>query len=88
MYRSLSKAAFVEALQRLVPDLVADDLSTGGAGVRAQAVSPDGTLVDDFRIAATADAIHVLNAPSPAATASLAIGRHVADLAVEAFDLK
>ena len=88
MYRSLSKAAFVEALQRLVPDLVADDLSTGGAGVRAQAVSPDGTLVDDFRIVATADAIHVLNAPSPAATASLAIGRHVADLAVEAFDLK
>jgi L-2-hydroxyglutarate oxidase LhgO len=87
MYRSLSKAAFVRALQRLVPDLRPEDVTPGGAGVRAQAVSPDGTLVDDFRILESADAIHVLNAPSPAATASLAIGRHVATLAVEAFGL-
>jgi L-2-hydroxyglutarate oxidase LhgO len=88
MYRSLSKAAFVRALQRLVPALRAGDVRPGGAGVRAQAVSPDGSLVDDFRIVASPGAIHVLNAPSPAATASLAIGRHVAGLAAEAFDLR
>jgi L-2-hydroxyglutarate oxidase LhgO len=87
VYRSLSKPAFVRALQRLVPDLRAEDLAAGGAGVRAQAVSPDGSLVDDFRIVAGSDAIHVLNAPSPAATASLAIGRHVAGLAAETFGL-
>ena len=87
MYRSLSKAAFVRALQRLVPDLRRRDLAAGGAGVRAQAVSPDGSLVDDFRIVTEPHAIHVLNAPSPAATASLAIGRHIAGLATEAFGL-
>src|SRR6266850_794981 len=88
MYRSLSKGAFVHALQRLVPALRPEDVTRGGAGVRAQAVSPDGSLVDDFRIVAEADAIHVLNAPSPGATASLAIGRHIAGLAVETFGLK
>jgi len=88
MYRSLSKGAFVRALQRLVPELRPEDVERGGAGVRAQAVSPDGSLVDDFRIVAEADAIHVLNAPSPAATASLAIGRHIAGLAAETFGLK
>jgi L-2-hydroxyglutarate oxidase len=88
MYRSLSRAAFVRALQRLVPDLRAEDVVRGGSGVRAQAVSPDGSLVDDFRIVETADAVHVLNAPSPAATASLAIGRHIAALASERFGLK
>lgn len=88
MYRSLSKRAFVRALQRLVPELRPEDVERGGAGVRAQAVSPDGSLVDDFRIVAEADAIHVLNAPSPAATASLAIGRHIAGLAAETFGLK
>ena len=88
MYRSLSKTAFVRALQRLVPELRPEDVGPGGAGVRAQAVSPDGSLVDDFRIVAEADAIHVLNAPSPAATASLAIGRHIATLAAETFGLK
>ena len=87
MFRSLSKAAFVRALQGLVPDLRAEDVVRGGSGVRAQAVSPDGTLVDDFRIVETADAVHVLNAPSPAATASLAIGRHVAALAAARFAL-
>ena len=81
MYRSLNKRAFVAALQRLVPDIRNEDVTRGGAGVRAQAVTADGALVDDFRIIATADAIHVLNAPSPAATASLAIGRHIAKLA-------
>ena len=87
MYRSLSRAAFAQALQRLVPELTSADLARGGAGVRAQAVSPDGSLVDDFRIVAEPDAIHVLNAPSPAATASLAIGRHIAELAAETFGL-
>jgi len=87
MLRSLSKRAFSKALQRLVPELRVEDLAPGGSGVRAQAVDPDGSLVDDFRIVTTADAVHVLNAPSPAATASLAIGRHVAALAAEAFSL-
>ncbi|MFB3075152.1 MAG: L-2-hydroxyglutarate oxidase [Candidatus Methylomirabilales bacterium] len=81
LYRSLSRSAFVRALQRLVPEISPADLEPGGAGVRAQAVEKDGTLVDDFRIVETPKAIHVLNAPSPAATASLAIGRHIADLA-------
>jgi len=88
MYRSLSKAAFVRALQKLVPDVRSEDLSRGGAGVRAQAVTPEGALVDDFRIVEAADAVHVLNAPSPAATASLAIGRHIAGVASERFGLK
>jgi len=74
MVRSWSKPAFVRALQRLVPDLRAGDLVRHGAGVRAQAVGPDGTLVDDFRILDAERMSHVLNAPSPAATASLAIG--------------
>ncbi len=87
VYRSLSKAAFVASLQRLVPDIQAADIAPGGAGVRAQAVSPDGSLVDDFKISVTEGAIHVLNAPSPAATASLAIGRHIAGLAAESFKL-
>jgi L-2-hydroxyglutarate oxidase len=65
MYRSLSKGAFVRALQRLLPALTENDVVPGGAGVRAQAVSPVGSLVDDFRIVSTADAVHVLNAPSP-----------------------
>jgi len=87
MYRSLSKRAFVHALQRLVPALRAEDIHPGGAGVRAQAVTTDGALVDDFRIVQTADAVHVLNAPSPAATASLAIGRHIATIAAETFTI-
>jgi len=85
VYRSLSKGAFVRALQKLVPDVTEADVIPGGAGVRAQAVAPDGSLVDDFRIVTAADAIHVLNAPSPAATASLAIGRYISSVAVEAF---
>jgi L-2-hydroxyglutarate oxidase LhgO len=87
MYRSMSRAAFVRSLQRLVPAIRPEDVARGGAGVRAQAVSPDGSLVDDFRISVGASAVHVVNAPSPAATASLAIGRHIAALAAEAFGL-
>ena len=88
MYRSASKAAFVRSLQKLVPEIQPGDIGRGGAGVRAQAVNPDGTMVDDFRIIAEADAVHVLNAPSPGATASIAIGRHIAGLAADTFGLK
>jgi L-2-hydroxyglutarate oxidase len=87
LYRSASKAAFVRSLQKLVPDIREGDIERGGAGVRAQAVSPDGSLVDDFRISVTEGAVHVVNAPSPAATASLAIGRHIAALAADTFRL-
>jgi L-2-hydroxyglutarate oxidase len=88
VHRSVSKKKFVESLQRLVPELKAEDIKPGGSGVRAQAVRPDGTLLDDFSIVSSADAIHVLNAPSPGATASLAIGRHIAALAGETFGLQ
>lgn len=77
--RSMSRKLFCQSLQRLVPDLREDDLAPGGAGVRAQAISPDGELVQDFRLVPGRRALHVLNAPSPAATASLAIGRHITD---------
>jgi L-2-hydroxyglutarate oxidase len=77
----------VKALQRLVPEIQPDDVERGGAGIRAQAVAPDGSLVDDFRIVGDDTGIHVLNAPSPGATASLAIGRHIAGLATERFGL-
>jgi L-2-hydroxyglutarate oxidase LhgO len=86
-YRSFSKAAFVRALQRLLPDLRIDDLHPSGAGVRAQAIDPHGALVDDFSIQAIGGVIHVLNAPSPAATASLPIGRAIADEARRHFGL-
>lgn len=76
--RSFSKRLFCESLQRLVPEIREADLEPGGAGVRAQAMSPDGTLVQDFCLVARRNALHVLNAPSPAATASLAIGGEIA----------
>ncbi len=88
LYRSASKAAFVASLQKLIPEIEARDIERGGAGVRAQAVSPDGSLVDDFKISVTPGAVHVVNAPSPAATASIAIGRHIAGLAADALALK
>jgi L-2-hydroxyglutarate oxidase len=78
--QSMVKSRFCAALQRLVPEVQLSDLRTGGAGVRAQAMSPDGTLVQDFAIEQTDSALHVLNAPSPGATASLAIGGHLAGL--------
>ncbi len=77
-YRSFSKAAFVKALQRLLPEITADDLEPGGSGVRAQACDVTGGLLDDFYIEKGRRIIHVLNAPSPAATASLAIGETIA----------
>jgi len=83
VYRSWSKRAFVTSLQRLVPAIRARDLVRGGSGVRAQAVDRAGRLVDDFVIVTAPGSVHVLNAPSPAATASLSIGRKVADCVLE-----
>ena len=88
LYRSISKPAFVRALQKLVPEIRASDLAPGGAGVRAQAVSANGALVDDFVIKQAHNAIHVLNAPSPGATASLAIGQAITEMATKNFGLK
>jgi L-2-hydroxyglutarate oxidase len=79
MVRSFSKGAFVRSLQRLIPEVQARDLKPAAAGVRAQALLPDGKLVDDFLILPGPNSLHVCNAPSPAATASLEIGRFIAD---------
>ncbi|HVN54559.1 MAG TPA: L-2-hydroxyglutarate oxidase [Anaerolineaceae bacterium] len=87
-YRSFSKAAFVKALQRLVPEVGFKDIHRTGAGVRAQALEPNGFLADDFRIVEANRMIHVLNAPSPAATASISIGKSIADMAMKNFTLK
>ena len=78
MWRSVNKSSFVRSLQRLIPEVVEDDLNVAPAGVRAQALMPNGKLVDDFLILRGDDSIHVCNAPSPAATASLEIGKAVA----------
>jgi L-2-hydroxyglutarate oxidase len=77
--RSLSKAEFTRSLQRLVPEIRADDLETGGSGVRAQAMMPDGKLIEDFNFQEAPGILHVVNAPSPAATASLAIGQKIVE---------
>ncbi len=87
VYRSLVKQAFVRSVQRLVPALRAEDLVPGGSGVRAQAVSSEGDLLDDFHVVQRGRALHLCNAPSPAATASLAIGEHITELARKQFDL-
>ena len=84
-YRSLSKKAFTKALQRLLPELQEADLEPGGAGVRALACGQNGELIDDFIIYDDNDVINVCNAPSPAATSSLAIGNTVADIAMKKF---
>jgi len=75
---SLSKRAFTRALQKLVPEIQAEDLAPGGAGVRAQAMLPEGKLVEDFHFEEAPGILHVVNAPSPGATASLAIGETIA----------
>ena len=80
IYRSLSKAAFTKALQKLMPEIQENDLVPGGAGVRAQALKRDGQLIDDFDILKKGNIIHVRNAPSPAATSCLSIGQKVSDL--------
>jgi L-2-hydroxyglutarate oxidase len=77
--RSLSKAEFTRSLQKLVPEIQADDLEAGGAGVRAQAMLPEGKLIEDFHFEEAPGILHVINAPSPAATASLAIGAKISE---------
>jgi L-2-hydroxyglutarate oxidase LhgO len=84
LLRSFSKRSFCESLRRLVPSLAEDDLVPGGSGVRAQAMTAGGELVQDFEIVGRPNALHVLNAPSPAATASLAIGDEIARRVVSA----
>ena len=86
-YRSLVKSVFVKSLQTLVPEITGDDLYAPGAGVRAQVVDDKGALLQDFSIAQTEGAIHVLSAPSPGATSSLSISRYIVDMARDSFDL-
>ncbi len=88
VHRSLEKGVFLRDLRRLLPEIEDGDLAPGGSGVRAQAVDRRGRLLDDFAIHGTAGAIHVLNAPSPGATSSLAIGKHIVGLAAESFQLE
>lgn len=88
MYRDLVRSAYVKALQRYVPELTPDDCLPGPAGVRAQAMNPDGSLVDDFIFEGAEGIVHVRNAPSPAATSSLAIGTAIVDDAARRFDLR
>lgn len=87
MWRDVSKRAFLAELRTFVPELRADQLTFGPSGVRAQALDPNGTLVDDFRLGGSRHVLHVRNAPSPAATASLAIGRELAETALARFEL-
>ncbi len=87
VWRDAVKSSFVKELQRYVPAVRADQLTFGPSGVRAQAVAQDGGMVDDFHLEADGDSVHVLNAPSPAATASLAIAGHVADEVASRFSL-
>jgi L-2-hydroxyglutarate oxidase len=82
IHRSLSRAAFLRSLQRLVPEVQAEHLVSSPAGVRAQVVRPDGTLEEDFAFEDGPQALHVLNAPSPAATSCLAIGRVITERVV------
>jgi L-2-hydroxyglutarate oxidase len=84
-YRSFSKAAFTRALQELIPEITESDLIEGGAGVRAQACDRTGGLLDDFEIRESKFAINILNAPSPAATSSLSIGKTVSEMVLKRF---
>ncbi|HZO92125.1 MAG TPA: L-2-hydroxyglutarate oxidase [Candidatus Baltobacteraceae bacterium] len=87
MYRDLVRSAYVKALQRYIPELQPEDCLPGPSGVRAQAMAADGSLVDDFVFEGAEGVVHVRNAPSPAATSSLAIGKYIADDAETRFDL-
>jgi L-2-hydroxyglutarate oxidase len=83
MWRSWSKAAFVRALQHLIPEIKSEDLVAARTGVRAQAIAPDGLMIDDFLIEASGRFVNVLNAPSPAATSSLNVGKLIVDKLAE-----
>jgi L-2-hydroxyglutarate oxidase LhgO len=87
MLRDVSKRAFLRELQRYVPALRGEQLVFGPSGVRAQALGRDGSLVDDFQLGGTDRVLHVRNAPSPAATSSLAVGRVLAGEAITRFGL-
>ncbi len=87
MHRAVSKASFVAGLQRLVPEIQAEDLVPGGSGVRAQAITRSGALVDDFQFSQNRNMLHFYNVPSPAATASIAIGRAVVEMAAKSWGL-
>lgn len=87
-YRSFSKAAFVRSLQELIPEIQGEDLEPAPAGIRAQAMKNDGSLVDDFHIIPSKSSLHVCNAPSPAATASIQIGKYIIDQIPEQEHLK
>lgn len=86
LHRSYNKSAFVNALKKLLPEIESRDMVPGGAGVRAQALRKDGSLVDDYLFKETKDMVHVINAPSPAATSSLSIGKTVAERTLSIFD--
>ena len=86
MYRSFFKPGFVASLKRIIPEISGRDVTRGGAGVRAQALERNGLLVDDFRIVEAERMVHVLNAPSPAATASITIGQTIAERVMEGVD--
>ncbi|MEC7871390.1 MAG: L-2-hydroxyglutarate oxidase, partial [Chloroflexota bacterium] len=85
--RSLRKSVFLKSLRLLIPEIEKNDLQAGGSGVRAQAVAPDGSLIDDFKIESSENAIHVINAPSPGATSSLVIGKHISKMALKELNL-
>ena len=85
LHRSFSKDSFVAALRKLVPEITGADLVPGGSGVRAQAIHREGTMVDDFQFSRSRNMLHLYNVPSPAATASIAIGKSVVDLAAKTF---
>ncbi|HET7815155.1 MAG TPA: FAD-dependent oxidoreductase, partial [Candidatus Baltobacteraceae bacterium] len=87
MYRDVVRSAYVKALQRYIPDLKVEDTLPGPSGVRAQAMNADGSMVDDFVFEGSEGVVHVRNAPSPAATSSLAIGAYIADDADKRFSL-
>ena len=84
--KQLTMKLFVKSLQKLIPEIQYDDIEPGGSGVRAQALEPDGKLVDDFRIVEAERMVHVLNAPSPAATASLSIGKTISEMVIKRYN--
>ena len=87
MYRDYVKAAYVKELQRYIPDLQSDDIVPGPSGVRAQAIAKDGRLIDDFLIHHGENTVHVVNAPSPAATSSLVLAQMIVDEAQRSFNM-
>ena len=86
--RAFSKRLFLNRLKKMIPSLEMSDIVPGRAGVRAMALGADGEMIDDFKIEHHHNALHVLNAPSPAATASLAIGTAICEMASDKFNLK